>query len=461
MAMSAPTRTKLRLLATAGPLLALGIGFLAGRGFLAGAEGAMVADPLARFWAGSHKPDTRVVEVVVDQQSLDFVAEAGMGWPFPRDEVYGRVAKFLSTGGAKAVAFDILFSETSPRGVKDDVAFQESLKKAEIAVLAAELQGGDAARVTGTTENQAWQTLRRRTASARWTLDLPRSMIPVAFERPDILLPHADPPGTPDGVDLGAQALAVASVNNAAVGPGNVFRSILPVVVFPGSERLMPSLPLAMAQIALGTDRVQVISGPTLAVGDRRIPLSPDGAFLLRWYEPYFAPRSNRQIPRYSLAQVLQSSVQAENEEMALPSPFPSLNPKVFYDKLVLVGFEDAKLHDVKATPFSAAHPGVDLNATALSNLLQGHSVRDVPPAWQGLIAALACLAGIALGGLPLNQGQSGCIAVALSLALAAVPFFAYPAGWWLPLVGPELGLLVGYAGGATVQALTEGRERR
>src|SRR5450759_5723908 len=61
--------------------------------------------------------------IFIDQQSLDWAKkENALSWPWPR-EVYRPILEFCRRQGAKAVAFDMLYTEPSSYQVEDDTAF--------------------------------------------------------------------------------------------------------------------------------------------------------------------------------------------------------------------------------------------------------------------------------------------------------------------------------------------------
>ncbi len=65
----------------------------------------------------------QIALILLDQDSLDWGKEVnGLSWPWPR-ETYAVVADFCRRGGAKALAFDVLYTEPSVYGVYDDEAF--------------------------------------------------------------------------------------------------------------------------------------------------------------------------------------------------------------------------------------------------------------------------------------------------------------------------------------------------
>jgi len=74
---------------------------------------------------GTADPHIRIIQI--DQPSIDKLAQDGNLWPWPRS-LYVPIIKFLEKGGAKGLAFDILFTEPSAIGGEEDKILGESLK---------------------------------------------------------------------------------------------------------------------------------------------------------------------------------------------------------------------------------------------------------------------------------------------------------------------------------------------
>lgn len=66
----------------------------------------------------------------------------------------------------------------------------------------------------------------------------------------------------------------------------------------------------------------------------------------------------------------------------------------IFKDTVVIIGGDAQGLYDLRNTPVSNSHPGADILATAIGNLLQEDYLRQVP-AWTGSLLALLLMAGI------------------------------------------------------------------
>lgn len=84
--------------------------------------------------ASYFSPSDEIVLVLVDQKSLNYAAsERGWTWPWPR-EAYADIIDFFSGGGAKSVAFDMLFTEPSSYGVADDKKFADASRESGIVI---------------------------------------------------------------------------------------------------------------------------------------------------------------------------------------------------------------------------------------------------------------------------------------------------------------------------------------
>jgi len=82
-----------------------------------------------RTFAPHTPPHPQIKVILLDQTSLDWGKNVnGWPWPWPRT-VYSAVIDFCRRGGAKAVAFDVLYTEPSNNGVADDLALGEALRR--------------------------------------------------------------------------------------------------------------------------------------------------------------------------------------------------------------------------------------------------------------------------------------------------------------------------------------------
>lgn len=120
------------------------------------------------------------------------------------------------------------------------------------------------------------------------------------------------------------------------------------------------------------------------------------------------------------------------------------VRPEAIHGKIVLVGATSPAMHDVFLTPFAGAlMAGVEVQANALDNLLNGDYLREVPARAQQLVAILAAVvAGTLVGWL---CDRAVWVVASLILATAWGTFLAFVLGGvWVRSVGVMLALAVG-----------------
>jgi adenylate cyclase len=378
----------------------------------------------------------RIAVIVLDQASLDWGKEVnGLSWPWPR-ETYALVADFCRRGGAKALAFDVLYTEPSSYGVYDDEAFDRALAGYGRTAMAMFL-----GREQGTAEN--WpadlgqpapevQGLRRwlqLSARRRRALEFPRATFPIP--------------------EVAAHVPQLANTNLTPDSDG-VYRRAQLFNLFDG--RVVPSLALGTwlaGQAGPGADLSLRAAPGRLEVDGHRVPVDGLGRAVLRFRGPTLTH------PAYSAAEILQS-------ELALrEGGQPKVDPALLEGRYVFFGFTAPGLFDLRTAPVQDAYPGVEVHATMLDNLLSGDFLRPLPwAAFAVLAILLAAAAGLAASFVS-GAGRSALVYVAFLPLAPALSLGAYALGWWLPLVGSELGVALSLVASSLVNYATEGRQKR
>ena len=365
--------------------------------------------------------------VVLDQSSLDWAKEElSLSWPWPR-QVYGPLVEQARLSRARVLALDVIFTEPSSIQGDDDLLGQAF--KGELPVVAALILGTGAggvaqwpgpvtARLTGIEGAESW------VATAVQGVRADNVVLPI------------------DQVALNARTLG-----NVGELPDEdqVVRKVGLVRFFDG--RAVPSLALAAYAAATG-DPLRLEPG-RLWLGDRAVPIDSAGRAIVNY-------RGRPGVhAKFSAAGVIQSYLKHQEGQK------PDLDSEAFKDKYLFFGFTAPGLHDLRASPLSPLHPGVEIQATVLDNLLENDFIRPAPV---GAVAAsillLALLAG--LGVVQADQFRQTFLAFALFVPLPVViGLIAYRLGLWWPVVGPEAAALSGLVGGVYFNYLTEGRQRR
>jgi adenylate cyclase len=382
-------------------------------------------------WLAKPGPATdRIRVILLDQNSLDWgKKENALGWPWPR-EIYNVILDFCRRQGAKAVIFDVLFTEPSTYGQADDRSFGEAIKSGAPFVGAAFLS-------------------EKAGADRQWPASFPEPKF-----RMDGLIPWLKETGAGGGRLLqGVFPIPEVAANSAVLAdthlnpdPDNVYRRVRLFSVFDG--RILPT-PALGALLAAAPETPLRIDRGVLTVGGERIPIDHRGDALLR-----FRGASGTHTA-YSAAAVIQSELRIRNgEEPLIPGK------ELFRERYVFFGFSAPGLFDLRPTPVSGVYPGVEIHATALDNILSNDFLRPAPaPFLLALTLLLTLLAGV------VTARASGIVASLLVYGIflllpALLAAAAYRAGFWLPLVVQEIGVAVTLFCAGAIYYTTEGRQK-
>jgi len=377
------------------------------------------------------KATSNIRLILLDQNSLDWAKEVnGLTWPWPR-EIYGAIINFCKRNGAKAVAFDVLFTDPSSYGVEDDAAFAQAVSDFGHVALATFLsnQSGNNTNWPATVPLPSFQVIgleQWQKNAAGKVRTFTKSSIPVE--------------------ELANRAAVLCNVS-LQPDPDGIFRKVDLLSIF--DDKALPSLGLGVFLAATAGVSLEFSPGH-LKVGERKIPIDANGDTILR----YRGPSGTHKI--YSAAAVLQSEIQIINGEQ------PNIrDPDAFKDKYVMFGFSAPGLYDLRPSPISGVYPGVEIYATLLDNFLSGDFMRQLPilaTATTLFLLALICAISVTY----LNRVASSVIAIAVFISIPVVlSFAAYQHGFWLPLVVQEIAIVVTIGLVLVINFATEGRQKR
>jgi adenylate cyclase len=329
-----------------------------------------------------------VVIVAVDQKSLDAMYnQLSVGWPWPR-KYWGQIVTYLGNAGAKAVAFDVLFTEQSVYGDKDDEAFALAVD----------------------------------TTAAKTKMPV---IVPAVISKPDQDKALAVPIGDP-----------IFGIVNAAAQDQGVQRAYEPVIFN------NPSLAWQAVRSAGFKSNL------------------PDAPFRLHYYGPHAEEVAGN--PRYTFRYITAASVIAASQPNAAPdATLPTAAD--FRGKIVLIGTIAAGTFDLKSTPLSSQYPGVEINATAIQNLIDGQQVSQVGAATAAAAAFVAALL-VSLGAiLPRRIWVKTMLGVVVAggIIACAIGLFRMPHILWMPVAAPLMAVAVSMVGGLSWSYVSEDRQRR
>lgn len=337
----------------------------------------LASDALMQLHAMNRPPDPGILLINIDERSLERMAADYGRWPWPRSTHAALLEQVLEQQ-PRAVVFDILFSDWD----RDHRAADEYLL--DVALPA---------------ENVFFPLVVLPESSERG-LPLDRHGYRLGFDK----LPGARP-----GAELHLIPPLRPLAETGRIGaitflddPDGVGRRYYVDIERNGWR--IPSLPAKVARY-LGAE-------------------PPDRESVrLHWNGPPEYRES------YSYADVFADLVNGSGESF----------DGVFADTIVIIGGNAPSLEDLRVTPLANVHPGVDILATALGDLLTDDWLRDLPPAWSllfllllgaAIFAAFESGRGVAWGGLLLAAG---------TLAWLALAWFGLQWKLYVPVVPPLL----------------------
>lgn len=375
---------------------------------------------------GRVKPSD-VAMFYVDEPSLRNMEAQGINWPWPR-ELYASALNFCHRGGARAVVFDLFFSEDSVYGVGDDEAFADGVSKGPPSYFVLFLSKNEAA-----------------SADTSEKIAIKKSSVPFAPPYPPWL-----------EAKQSLQSLPINPLMEVATGFGNaqtppdqdgVYRRVDLIDRF--GDAVIPSIDLKVVSDLKNISQLSWPTRYTFFLDSSEIPLDDDGRMMIRYYG------SSDTFPTYSLGEVILSNAQLNEGKT------PSIDPSVVKGKIVIIGLAAPGLYDMKSSPLARTLPGSEIHATIMENLLTSDFIRPIH-SWAVFIITIICGLLVGLGLLWMRNSLHTVLWLLMlffAVISSGVALFSY--GIWLPIIAP-LGALV--ATSFTMifyNYLTEGRKKR
>jgi adenylate cyclase len=380
-------------------------------------------DQLCRLTAFSPAPE-EIILVTVDQGSLQAAQKQGISWPWPR-QMYAPIVEFCRDAGAKAVAFDVLFTEPSSYGLEDDRLLAEALAKNRRCIL------------------PIFLSRQKRGEGERDEGFLERASIPLRNESGRSPIPYdsAIPP-------IPILTQSTHRLGNVAIppDPDGIYRRL--PIVFSYRGHWLGALGF-VALLNSQDPAPAILNKKGLAWQGRRIPLDESGDFLLTYYG------GDLDFPRFSAFNVIQSFLALQEGK----KPLYAL--QAFKNKIVFIGFTAPGLYDLKPTPIRAVNPGMAIHATLAANLIHG-DFRTRASGQTNLILAAVVALGLGIGVLYLSGlWPLTILTLSAGATLLGLIYLAFRQNLWLDGILLVSNLALSFAFSTAFSYVTEGRQRR
>lgn len=376
-------------------------------------------DMRQRLIADPAQHDSKIKIIMVDQSSLDhFARQEQIYWPWPRS-LYAPVLFYLQRAGARGVAFDMLFTESSSH-VGDDGEFAQAVAHSLPVVSAISL------RREAVDGDPSLEALFKAAQERRRVEIGPYVRAGVSPEYPSATLP----------IDLLIESSPALGNVTAEADSDKIFRHAQAGAFVRGTPVL--NLPLALFNL--------VHPGAEKAAELRQLA-GPSGKLLVR----FFGPEATYQS--FSIAAVINSYLKLEQGQQ------PDIPLEEFKDSYVLIGTNAPGLLDLRPVPMAGNFPGVELNATVLDNIIHSSFMQHVPD-WVAALVTVGFLGLVSLVSMRATSYQVGLIAATI-VSWSGIAYVSALFGWWIPVVVPLTGAMCVLPLVFLLQYQVEGREHR
>ncbi|MDR2073151.1 MAG: adenylate/guanylate cyclase domain-containing protein, partial [Spirochaetaceae bacterium] len=450
-----------------------------------------------KLFADSYKPSDDIMVILLDQNSIDWAnAERGWGWPWPR-KAYADLLDYMNQGGARSIAFDVLFSEPSIyRNANQDAIIDMAIQRMEelrlMLIPPGEETANSQARSGAPDPNknrrrdfenyiqamtalqdlsdraddeafaEALQNYGRAVQTVFFSTQTGNSSVwPEELQKPlfnligfESIISNYNLFG---GGTVKAQfPIPELTVTTGALGnvtntedPDGINRRARLFINFNG--KAVPGLSAASLLVSgHGTDIRYNKKERQLEWGKYVIPIDSGGRSILR-----FRGSINRYMP-YSAADILQSAEALAN------GTEPLYYPEEFKDKYIFFGFYAPGLFDICSNPLESVYPGMGIHITMLDNLLNGDFIRETSPwaEWGVLFCIIFLTTLLVLFCEKLTLSVGGTVIIAGSIVTGAL--IAYNSFCiWFPLVLPLSGMLASFITCNIYNYATEGSQKK
>ncbi len=382
--------------------------------------------------------DPHIVILAIDNAS---VTEVGR-WPWSRDKIAAIVDRVLGEYGAKALGFDIIFSEEQRNPLTESLRMMQQSQQVDPYAAQWLYQHQPLGDVDRTLET-VFAKYHDRIVAGYFFYGSQEVATEAAKSKIEDEMWIASASAYSSKVAKGGEAM----IPYVAAIEGNLqrFSSVVDAEgffnFFPDQDGMVRKVPLMVQRDGLvlpnlGIQTLSIylghaplsmtadVTGVTaVSVGSHRIPTDANGAMLLNHYGPGMT------FTHVAAADVLAGRA----------------DPALFKDALVLFGATAIGIVDMRPTPFDEKFPGVENHAAGINNILHDEALER--PAWLEVNELAAVFLLSLLLGWAVRRRSAltqGAIVIIAPVLLACVSFYAFTEyHLWVKVTYLVLGVLM------------------
>ncbi len=379
-----------------------------------------------RLHPDSEEKTDSVIIVAIDESSLNHFARNNVYWPWPR-EYYAVALEYFAASEAKSVIFDIMFFDPDYHSDYHDSKFAETIGSYGKAVLAAMLL-------------------------PEYT-DIPETLTRISVDLDEQIrdrLPSADGIALP--LDIFAGSTVFTGTVNITPDSDGIIRRV------PLFHNVAGQIVPQLAMSALFTDEVNFsphqfeLRDQTWHFNDKRLPIDDHGYYLINWHGK---DGPGGFFTYYPFRSIIQSYIQYSQ------GVTPVLPPDTFKDKHVIIGATAPGLYDLKTTPVSQVHPGMEIWGTVLNNFLNADFISLPSPLLSfGYLIVISFVLMALFIYNPLRAGNILIIILTLIVFMAPIVLWS-SVRLQFEIVSPLTTLIISYMYITTSSYFSEGKSKK
>lgn len=380
-----------------------------------------------------------IVYIDIDDVSLTTLSQQVGGWPWPRGLIVADlILNYVMLGNPSSFIFDVIYSELSPKRPNEPISDQD-LWLADVTSIYPNASHA----VLFTNESFDADAVMPDYAAETFEIPVDDSESRLTLPDYNFFLAPFDP--------LFPLSNLLHSVNHQE-DPDGISRKNQMLVRY--GDNYYPGLALRGLELLLGATGYR-IEGRTLIMetterGDVRIPVNERGEYQLNFYS------NNNEFSAFPADNVIASAQSFFSGEGEILVPL-----EAFENKIVVFGASALGLKDVKVTPLGSNIPGPFLHITAMSNILLGQHLREVP-LWVTIAIAVLAVTAIMTVTMFVKSGAAralvGAVIIVVWMILALVLFQQFSL---IVEMATTLSVtMLAYLGGLVFTSLSEAAEK-